>query len=239
MLKKTLTLTLISIALFAISADVEIYFSPNGGCQQAIINAIDNAEQKIDVAMYTFTEGDIAKALIAAKDRGVQVRVLLDGDNASGSYSKATFLANNGISIKKETGSGLMHDKFAVLDDSVVLTGSFNWTANAEARNDENLLIIKSHEIAAKYAATFQTLWSAGSAISATGTSSTTGTSTSTVQPAPAPQTTPSRDVTVYITRTGSKYHRAGCSYLRSSCIPISKSDAIAQGYTPCSRCSP
>lgn len=60
--------------------------------------------------------------------------------------------------------------------------------------------------------------------------------------PAPTPKPTPqpvqqqTQSETVYITRTGSKYHRAGCSYLKSS-IPISKSDAIAAGYTPCSRC--
>jgi hypothetical protein len=47
------------------------------------------------------------------------------------------------------------------------------------------------------------------------------------------------KEVTVYVTNTGSKYHTADCSYLRYSSIPMNKNDAIAQGYTPCSRCNP
>lgn len=50
--------------------------------------------------------------------------------------------------------------------------------------------------------------------------------------PAPAPQTN-----VVYVTRTGKKYHRYGCQYLKDSCIEKSLSDAIAQGYTACSKC--
>ena len=76
-------------------------------------------------------------------------------------------------------------------------------------------------------------------------TTTPTPTPTPTPQPTPAPTPRPTpkpvqqqtQSETVYITRTGSKYHRAGCSYLKSSCIPISKNDAIAAGYTACSRC--
>lgn len=231
-----LALALISAALFAIPANVEIYFSPNGGCQQAIIDAITEAGSTIDVAMYTFTEGDIANALIAAKNRGLEVRVVLDGENVNGTYSKATYLANNGVPVRYETKSGLLHDKFAVIDDSITLTGSFNWTTNAEGRNYENLLIITSLTLASEYAAEFEALWLAATSIRGTSTSS--SATTPSVSPAPVPQPS-TNDETVYITKTGSKYHSAGCSYLRSSCIPISKSKAIARGYTPCSRCNP
>jgi len=227
-MKKVAFLTVLSIALFAIPVNVEIYFSPNGGCQQAVIDATNQAGGKIDVAMYIFTEGDIAKALIAAKDRGVQVRVVLDGGNVNSTYSKAKFLANNDIPVKYETEAGLLHNKFAVIDDSITLTGSFNWTANAETRNHENLLVITSKSLAAKYEAVFAALWLASSALGSASSSSTIN------------QVAPSQDAeTVYITSTGAKYHRAGCRYLSRSCIPISKAEAIRRGYTPCSVCNP
>ena len=66
--------------------------------------------------------------------------------------------------------------------------------------------------------------------------------SASALPPAPQPapqQSAQTKEITVYITRTGKKYHRAGCSYLRSSSIPISLKEAKARGYTPCSRCRP
>jgi len=156
--------------------------------------------------------------LVAAKVRGVKIRVLLDGDNVDMNYSKAESLVDNGIPVRHETGAGLMHNKFAVVDDSITLTGSFNWTRAAESANDENLLKIVSPELAAQYAEEFSELWGIAAVF----------------VPAPSPQ-----QETVYVTRTGSKYHRAGCSCLRSSCIPISKSEAIRRGYTPCSRCNP
>jgi micrococcal nuclease len=67
----------------------------------------------------------------------------------------------------------------------------------------------------------------------------TTTSSTESAQPTPKVAPEAQKDVTVYITRTGTKYHKAGCTYLRRSSIPISKKDAIARGFTPCSRCNP
>ena len=60
-----------------------------------------------------------------------------------------------------------------------------------------------------------------------------------TEEPTPQEETDPSIGAVVYITKTGEKYHRSGCQYLRQSCIEISRSSAVAQGYTPCSRCKP
>jgi len=219
-MKRFAVVSLIAVALLAVPADVEVYFSPSGGCQQAVVETVNKAASEIDVAIYIFTNPDIAEALVAAKDRGVKVRVLLDGDNVDMDYSKAESLVDNGISVRHETGAGLMHNKFAVVDDSIVLTGSFNWTRSAEGANDENLLKIVSPELAAQYAEEFSELWALAAVFA----------------PAPTP---PPQTETVYITRTGSKYHRAGCGYLHSSCIPISKAEAIRRGYTPCSRCNP
>jgi len=145
--------------------------------------------------------------------------VLLDGDNVDMNYSKAESLVDNGIPVRHETGTGLMHNKFAVVDDSITLTGSFNWTRAAESANDENLLKITSPDLARQYAEEFSELWAMAAVFAPA---------------APSPQ-----QETVYITRTGAKYHRAGCRYLSRSCIPISLSEAKRRGYTPCSVCRP
>jgi len=141
-------------------ADTKVYFSPNGGCQRAIITELNKAHESIDVAMYAFTSREIARALVEAKQRKVKIKISLDIAQIKDPYSKCKFLVSKGLDVKFHMGPGLLHDKFAVIDDHEVLTGSFNWTATAERKNFENLLIIKDEEIARKYTKHFRHLWS-------------------------------------------------------------------------------
>jgi phosphatidylserine/phosphatidylglycerophosphate/cardiolipin synthase-like enzyme len=79
----------------------QIYFSPKGGCTEAITNQIDNAKSEILVQAYSFTSAPIAKALIDAHKRGVKVEVILDKSQRNEKYTSATFLANSGyISLR-------------------------------------------------------------------------------------------------------------------------------------------
>ena len=141
-------------------ADTKVYFSPNGGCQEAIISEINRAHKSIDIAMFSFTSREIANALIEAKQRHLKIRITLNIDQIKDPYSKCKFLVSKGINVKFHMGQGLMHNKFAVIDNLVVLTGSFNWTNTAEKKNAENLLIIKDRELAWKYTKQFKHLWS-------------------------------------------------------------------------------
>lgn len=154
------------------SAEIKVYFSPEGGAQEAVIEKIDSAKESIDVAMYAFTSRELAWALVRAHDRGVKVRALLDGDfDSSSKYSKATFLDRHQVDVRVdrshivETGEseGHMHQKFAVIDGRTVITGSYNWTASAEKRNDENLLILTdAPELCRSYQKEFAKLWQRG-----------------------------------------------------------------------------
>lgn len=83
----------------------------------------------------------------------------MDGENRNQRYSKADYLMRKGIRLKFERGLGLMHNKFCVVDEKVILTGSFNWTVYADLRNDENLAIIKSRQLAKVYKDKFEKLW--------------------------------------------------------------------------------
>ena len=143
-----------------VNADTKVYFSPNGGCQEAVVNEINNAKKSIDIAMYSFTSRPIVQALVDAKNRQVKIRIVLDKAQKNERYSKSRYLSSKGFDVKYHLGPGLMHNKFAVIDGGEVLTGSFNWTASAEKRNEENLLVITDKELSEKYSERFSHLWS-------------------------------------------------------------------------------
>jgi len=141
------------------SIQIEVLFSPKDNCAQEIVSKIDKAKDYVYVAMYYFTSRPIAQALIRARDRGVDVRVCLDKEQPTYEYSKSRFLENKGINMKLIGGSGIMHNKFCIIDDHITLTGSCNWTVSADLKNDENLLIIESEEIARIYKEQFNKFW--------------------------------------------------------------------------------
>jgi len=145
-----------------------VYFSPNGGAAHAIIKRIEGAEKSIDVAMYAFTSGDLAKALVKAHEKGIDVRILLDGDFIKNEYSKHNFLSKRGVNvrvdkshlIRPEKIKGHMHHKFAIIDNKTLITGSYNWTASAEERSDENLLIFNNApDLVKAYRKEFDRIW--------------------------------------------------------------------------------
>ena len=138
-------------AVTAIIPPVQVYFSPHGGCTEAIIKQIDNAKSEILVQAYSFTSTPIAKALLEAYKRNVRVEVILDKSQKSQNYSSATFLANSKIPTFIDSNHAIAHNKVMIIDKNTVITGSFNFTKAAESKNAENLLIINSPEIAKLY----------------------------------------------------------------------------------------
>ena len=130
---------------------IQVFFSPNGGCRDAILKEIGAARRSVYVAVYLLTDREIANALLEAKRRGVEVKVVLDGEQAEEvSYSKHIYLKKKGIDVRLvypvKDGKGTMHHKFAVIDKKNLLTGSLNWTHTAEKYNHENLLVIKGEK---------------------------------------------------------------------------------------------
>jgi len=126
----------VSLAIQASDCDVEAYFvSPavDGVVREEIISAIDAAEDSILIAMYSFTDDRIGDAVIRAEERGVKVYILLDDSQDSSAQGREyPKLLDAGIPIGVEHSSGLLHDKFAVIDGLIVITGSYNWTYSAE-----------------------------------------------------------------------------------------------------------
>ena len=141
---------------------VEVYFTPSDQTKDQLIKAIDGARQSIDFSIFTFTDPDVADALQAAKERGVQVRGVFDAWQANGAASQFDDLQSAGLEVKKDGFSALNHSKYLVADGSVVVTGSYNWTGAANGENDENLLIIRDAQIASQYLANFSSAFAAG-----------------------------------------------------------------------------
>jgi phosphatidylserine/phosphatidylglycerophosphate/cardiolipin synthase-like enzyme len=131
---------------------ISVYFSPNGGCTQAILAEIANAKASILMQAYIFQSADIAKALVAVHKKGVKVEIILDRRQRKERYGIADFLANSGIPTRIDSAHAYAHNKVMVIDEETVITGSFNFTKSAEDKNGENLLVIKDKDIAMKYA---------------------------------------------------------------------------------------
>lgn len=132
--------------------DLKAYFSPNGGCTQAVVDALNAARKTVLVQAYSFTSAPIAKALVEAKRRGVDVRVILDKSQRTERYTGATFLADAGVPVSIDAAHKIAHNKVMVIDGQTVITGSFNFTKAAESGNAENvLLILHAPELASRY----------------------------------------------------------------------------------------
>lgn len=142
---------------------VEYYF-PRGGqpAKPALIGILKSAKTSLDMAVYSFTDTDIASAVVADKKRGVAVRVITDSQCAANRYQKTVLseLKAAGIPVKINTHDGLMHLKVSIVDRSVATTGSFNYTKGAENENDEVFVVLRSPKAATDFETQFARMWS-------------------------------------------------------------------------------
>jgi phosphatidylserine/phosphatidylglycerophosphate/cardiolipin synthase-like enzyme len=142
----------------AVEDGISVYFSPKGGCTVAIVEQLNGAKKSIDMQAYSFTNTEIAKALADAQERGIKVRAILDRkENVTGQYSGATYLLNHQVPTWTDGKHPIAHNKVMVVDGETVITGSFNFTQQAENSNAENLLVITGKpKLAAAYEANFE-----------------------------------------------------------------------------------
>lgn len=129
----------------------QVYFSPKGGAAEAIIREIDKSKSEILVQAYSFTSLPIAKAMLSAHKRRVNVQTIMDKIQRGEKYTSANFLANVGIPTFIDDKHTIAHNKIIIIDRGTVITGSYNFSKSAEKGNAENLLIIKSKELAKIY----------------------------------------------------------------------------------------
>lgn len=148
-------------------ASFDVGFSPNQGSLPLVLKAINSSQKSIHVAAYSFTSKPIAEALLAAKKRGVDVKVIADQKSNSGKYSATTFLANNNVLVKLDGNYPIFHHKFMVIDGINLETGSFNYSAAAADKNAENVLLLWNvPQITATYDKEWLQLWNEAQVVS-------------------------------------------------------------------------
>lgn len=141
-------------------ANLSIYFSPKDKGIKSMIPLVDNAQNYIYIPAFLITHKDLTTSLINASRRGVAVKIILDATNTHpGSHSKMKALRDAGIQVKTEDWAGKLHSKSIIIDDMYTIIGSMNFSRSGEDENDENLIIIKDHNIALFYKTFFQYLW--------------------------------------------------------------------------------
>ena len=116
-------------------------------------------KKTLDIAIFSLTLDSIAEAILEAFQRGIKVRVIADDECAKNKGSNIKLIASVGIPCKTDNAIYHMHHKFAVIDSSVVIMGSFNWTGQAVKYNQENIFFYEDKNIANQYAAEFEKLW--------------------------------------------------------------------------------
>ncbi|XP_075686781.1 mitochondrial cardiolipin hydrolase [Rhinoderma darwinii] len=124
-----------------------------------LIRRLLGARRSLELCIFTFSSSPLAQAVLLLHGRGVRVRVITDSDYMAASGSQIGALRKAGVVVRHNQSSGFMHHKFAVLDKSIVITGSMNWTMQAVQTNKENLLITDDGVCVRAYMEEFERLW--------------------------------------------------------------------------------
>ena len=127
---------------------------------QRMKSYIDYAKKSIDLAIFSFTNDDLANAILAAHKRGVKVRIITDDEAMKGKGADTQRMADAGIPCRTDSEEQYhMHNKFMIVDSLYIVTGSFNWTFQAGKSNQENVVVIDGQYYIDKYNAEFNKLW--------------------------------------------------------------------------------
>ena len=140
---------------------ISVYFSPKDNTvKKAILPLINSAQKYIYMPAFLITERDTVNALIQAKQRGVNIKIIIDAVSGRSLSSKHHLLRDNGILVKTENYAGKLHSKSMIVDDKYLVIGSMNFSYSGNSKNDENLVVIKNSKAALFYRKYFEYLWS-------------------------------------------------------------------------------
>jgi phosphatidylserine/phosphatidylglycerophosphate/cardiolipin synthase-like enzyme len=136
-----------------------IYFTPPAGAASGLIKQIDGAKKSIKVMAYGFTATNLAEALVRAKRRGIDVGLIQDEKSSQNNRETLPILLAAGIEVRSDGKHAIQHNKVMLIDDDIVITGSYNFTKSAESRNAENIMIVRSSYAAKRYADNWKSHW--------------------------------------------------------------------------------
>ena len=139
---------------------LEVYFSPDDNVLKHILALVGGAQQSVDFMAYSFTSDALAEALLVRAAAGVEVRGVFEANQYSANVgTEFDHLLDGGLPVRLDGNPDHMHHKVIIIDGQTVITGSYNFSANAEETNDENLLVIHSPDVAALFLEEFQRVY--------------------------------------------------------------------------------
>ncbi|GLG98345.1 Mitochondrial cardiolipin hydrolase [Gryllus bimaculatus] len=135
----------------------------NDGCAYSnirrIVDFMNCARETLDVCIYLVTCHDLANAILKVHERGVRVRIIADADMAEGSGSQISTFKKQGIPVRMKDSPFLMHHKYFIVDHTLLVTGSFNWTMQAITGNWDNVIVAAERELLEPFDRHFSHLW--------------------------------------------------------------------------------
>ena len=135
------------------------FFSPGNNCKNAIIHHIKQAQETVEICVFTISDNEITEQIIATHKKGVSVKIITDDDKINDRGSDIRELYDAGIPVRIDGTKSLMHNKFCLVDKQIIITGSYNWTNSAANRNFENILVNNDFKAVKSYQQEFEHLW--------------------------------------------------------------------------------
>lgn len=157
-----------AVAQVGQGTSIEAAFSPREGADELVLKVIGSARRSLRIAAYSFTSPSIAKALLGAKKRGIDVRIVVDHkmntqhDRFKASRAALDLLATAGIPVRTVDYWPMHHDKYIVADGETVETGSYNYSTNATKSRENVLVIWRNEDLARSYESHWTESWSMG-----------------------------------------------------------------------------
>lgn len=134
---------------------IENYFAPRGNVASHIVDTIARSQRSIDFLAFSFTSDKIAKAMLDRHQAGVTVSGVFETTGSNTQFSEYTKMKRQGLPVYQDGNPWVMHHKVIIIDERIVIFGSFNFSDNADTQNDENLLIVDNPDIARAFKAEF------------------------------------------------------------------------------------
>jgi hypothetical protein len=164
--RKTPLLAALLLAALPCAAQTELYVPPFEDAEARALAVLDGAQRSVEVAQYNIRNERFVTKLDQLRARGVRVRIVIDAKNAAKPWNVLDDrIEAMGFDLVRYENTNhryaIMHHKFTVVDDAVVMTGSYNWNGTAQVVNDESMLVLHDPALAAAYQAEFEELWGA------------------------------------------------------------------------------
>lgn len=138
---------------------VQVLFAAEDEVTAELVRLVKGARQSVRFMIFSFTDDELAAAMLARAEAGVDVQGIFETRGSETEYSELFPLYCAGVPVRQDGNPQTFHHKVLIVDGQIVVTGSFNWSSNAATDNDENLVVLSNPDVAARYLAEFERRW--------------------------------------------------------------------------------